>query len=377
MPRTLDIIRLIELFQNMTIVLAIIAIILSLILVVGMHEAGHALVAKYFGVKIERISIGFGKPLYTWTRKNGIEWVWARWPLGGYVKLLSHRIEPVAIQDFPFCFDKKPVYARILILSAGAFANLLVAYCAFTLMFMIGYKEVPAIVHQVTPKSIAATAGLKPGDKVIALANQTTPAWREVGMELLTHLGQAAAPITIANQAGIQRQTTLDLSHWHYKREKDALLKSLGITLDIEKMKEAYVLGVPFLKASTLAYHKIKYLTAFFFMMLKQVFTGQLPLAILLGPLGLFTAMAGSFLQGLSMFAYFIGTLSLAVAIVNLLPVPGLDGGSIAYAIVEKIRGKPLSVAFEVLLHQLAFIAFCVLLAQLIINDLSRFLGLL
>ncbi len=361
----------------MTIILAIIAIILSLILVVGMHEAGHALVAKYFGVKIERISIGFGKPLYTWRQKNSIEWVWARWPLGGYVKLLSHRIEPVAIQEIPFCFDKKPIYARIFILSAGAFSNLLVAYCAFTLMFMLGYKEVPAIIHQVTSKSIAATAGLKPGDKIIALDNQTTPAWREVGMKLLTHLGQIAVPITIANKAGIKRQATLDLSHWHYTREKNALLKSIGITLEVEKIKEKYVPGVSFLKATTLAYNKIKHLTAFFFIMLKQIVTGQLPLALLLGPLGLFTAMAGSFLQGVSIFSYFIGTLSLAVAIVNLLPIPGLDGGSIAYAILEKIRGKPLSVAFEVLLHQLAFIAFCVLLAQLILNDLARFLGFL
>jgi regulator of sigma E protease len=190
-----------------------------------------------------------------------------------------------------------------------------------------------------------------------------------------THLGQKDLPMTVKNKAGTLRHTQLDLSHWHYKRQKDALLASLGITLDTNKLQEEQVAGVPFLKANQLTFYKIRHLVAFFFLMLKQLFTGMLPLGLLLGPIGLFAAMAGSFMQGLSVFSYFIGTLSLAVAIVNLLPIPGLDGGSIAYALLEKVRGKPLSVAFEVLLHQLAFIAFCVLLAQLIINDLERFLG--
>ena len=361
----------------MTVILALIAIILSLILIVGTHEAGHALAAKCFGVKIERISIGFGKPLYTWTGKNGVEWVWARWPLGGYVKLLSSRITPVPIQEHAICFNKKPIYARIIILLSGALANMITAWMAFVLVFMIGYQQVPATIHQVAPKSIAALAGLKTGDTIVALAEQTTPAWREVGMELITHLGQKDLPMTVKNKAGIKRHTQLDLSHWHYKRQKDALLASLGITLDTNNLKAEQVSGVPFLKAGQLTFDKIKHLVAFFFLMLKQLFTGMLPLGLLLGPLGLFAAMAGSFIQGLSVFAYFIGTLSLAVAVVNLLPIPGLDGGSIAYALLEKVRGKPLSVAFEVLLHQLAFIAFCVLLAQLIINDLERFLGML
>ncbi|MCH9756937.1 MAG: site-2 protease family protein [Gammaproteobacteria bacterium] len=356
---------------------ALIAIILSLILVVGTHEAGHAFAAKCFDVKIERISIGFGKPIYTWTKKNGVEWVWARWPLGGYVKLLSSRIAPVPIQEHAFCFDKKSITARIIILISGALANLLSAWIALTMVFMLGYKQAPAIIHDVTTPSIAATAGLKPGDRIIALANINTPAWREVGMELITHLRQAAVPVTLKDKTGIIRHSQLDLSQWHYKRQKDALLASIGITLDTDNIKQEHIAGVSFLKANQLVWYKIKNLSDFFFTMLKQLFMGHLPLALLLGPLGLFTAMAGSFMQGVSVFSYFIATLSLAVAIVNLLPIPGLDGGSIVYALLEKVRGKPLSVAFEVLLHQLAFIAFCVLLAQLLINDLERFLRML
>ncbi len=359
----------------MTIILAFIAIILSLILVVGIHEAGHALSATFFGVKIERISIGFGKPLYTWTRKSGIEWVWAKWPLGGYVTLLNNRIAPVPIQDYSQCFDKKPVMARIIILASGALANLIVAWIALVLMFVLGYTQHPAIVHDVIPKSIAAHAGLTSGDKIIGVANADTPAWREVGMGIIMHLGADSIPLLIQKKSGLLYHTQINLKNWQYAPKEKSLLAGLGITLDRSNIEEEDTAGVSLIKANQLAYYKIKYLITFFLMMIKQLCSGVIPLTLLLGPVGLFKAMADSFLEGVSIFSYFIATLSLAVAVANLLPIPGLDGGSIVYSLLEKIRGKPLSVAFEVLLYQLACIAFCLLLVQLIINDLERFLG--
>jgi len=108
-------------------------------------------------------------------------------------------------------------------------------------------------------------------------------------------------------------------------------------------------------------------------MVLKQVLSGTVPFLLLLGPLGLLMTMVHSFLQGLAVFLYFIANLNLAVAIVNLLPLPGLDGGAIVYTCIEKIRGKPISVALEVLLHRLAMIALCVLFIQLIMNDVQRY----
>ncbi len=355
----------------MTILLGLIAIVLSLILIVGSHEAGHALAAKCFGVRIERISIGFGKPLCSWRSKSGIEWIWARWPLGGYVKLLSSRIQPVSAQEHNYCFDKKPIFFRIIILVSGALMNFLAAWLAFMIVFMNGYQEKPAILQQVTPKSMAAKAGLRAGDTILYVADQTTPDLRDVGMGFITHLGKQQVPVHLKTKAGQEKQIMLDLK---IESKKKGLLESMGIIFDTQ-IKSKDIKGTDFLQASQHAFMKIKQLTHFFLVVLKQLLTGQVPLSFLLGPFGLLAAMAGSFMQGLSIFFYFIGTLSLAVGIVNLLPIPGLDGGSILYALIEKVRGKPLSVAFEVLLHQLAFIAFCVFLVQLIINDLGHFMG--
>jgi regulator of sigma E protease len=113
----------------------------------------------------------------------------------------------------------------------------------------------------------------------------------------------------------------------------------------------------------------------FFLVMMKQLVLGHIPFIALLGPVGLFAEIIQSFHQGLVVFAFFIAQLSLAVGLVNLLPIPGLDGGSIAYAMLEKIRKKPISIALEVLLYRLALIVACVALVQLVMNDLTRYVS--
>jgi regulator of sigma E protease len=355
----------------MFILFALIAIILSLLLIVGVHEAGHALVARVFHVKIKRISIGFGKPIFSWENKRGTAWVWARWPLGGYVQLLNTRITPVSTQDASYCFDKKPCYARVLILVAGALANIVMAWLALVLVFIMGYKQIPPIIDTINTPSIAASAGLKAGDNIISIAGDTTSDWRDVGMQLIMHLGESNMNMIVKSKNGAKRDVQLNLNAWQLKPKQQHLLSSLGIKTN-PTTPETHITGVSFINANMQAFNTITYLTSFFFIMMKQLITGMLPLSFLLGPLGLLTAMAGSFMQGLSVFLYFIASFSLAVAVVNLLPIPGLDGGSILYSILEKLRGKPISVALEILLYRLALIVFYVFLVQLIINDLER-----
>ncbi|KTD08686.1 M50 family metallopeptidase [Legionella jamestowniensis] len=350
---------------------AILAILLTLILVVGIHEAGHALAARIFGVKIQKISIGFGKPLITWTTKAGQKWVWALWPLGGYVQLLNSRIQPVSEEELPFCFDKQPVWKRCIILLSGAFANLIAAWLALTLLFMVGYQQTPPRVQTVTTDSIAGTAGLKSGDRFLSLGDQKVNSWQETGMRLIMMLGKNNVPAVVEDNQGRHRPITLNLSQWRYQRGQ-SLLQTLGIEPE-SGMTKGQVKGETFFNAFAHAVTKSLQLLSFFLVMLKQVLTGVIPFAVLLGPIGLFTASVTSFVQGFTVFLYFIASLSLAVGLVNLFPIPGLDGGLIMYALLEKIRGKPLSVPMEILLHQLATIIFVVLLIQLILNDLQRY----
>lgn len=351
---------------------AILAIILTLILVVGIHEGGHALVARFFGVKIKKISIGFGRPLLQWRSNSGCDWILAMLPLGGYVQLLNSRISPVDSKNYSDCFDKKPIWIRILILLAGAFANLITAWIAFVLVFYIGISYKVPQINSIQSNSIAAQAGILAGDQFVAIEDHPTPSWQEVGMELVILWGNKNVKVTLSQSNNSElKELTLNLSQIKFTGKEKSLLSSMGIEPNLSAPNT--LMRSPSISESiSRANAAIVHLLYFFMMILKQLFSGVIPFAILLGPIGLFAASIASLMQGVVIFIYFIASFSLAVAVVNLFPIPGLDGGSILYCIIEKARGKPMSVALEVLLYQLMFVGFCLLLVHLVMNDLTR-----
>ena len=352
---------------------AVLAIILTLILVVGIHEGGHALVARFFKVKIKKVSIGFGKPLLQWRSSSGCDWVWAIWPLGGYIQLLNSRIVPVEPKEYSGCFDKKSIWIRILILLAGAFANLITAWIAFVLVFCIGLGYKLPQIDSVQPNSVAAQAGVLAGDQFIAIAGHPTASWQEVGMELVILWGNKDVKVTFSQPSQSQlKEITLDLSQLKFTGKEKSLFASIGIVPNLAA-PSGMMRAPSILSAMSQANEFIVHVLYFFMMILKQIVSGVIPFSILLGPIGIFAVSVASLMQGVVVFIFFIAMFSLSVALVNLFPLPGLDGGSIVYCIVEKIRGKPLSIAFEVLLYQLMLIVFCLLLFHLVMNDVSRF----
>ncbi|MGM9453828.1 M50 family metallopeptidase [Legionella bozemanae] len=351
--------------------LAIIAIILTLILVVGIHEGGHAIAARIFAVKIKKVSIGFGKPLLRWESRSGCEWVWAFFPLGGYVQLENTRISPVKPAQQSGCFDKKPVWQRILILLAGAAANLITAWFTLVLVYCVGLTYTLPEIKEVLPNSAASQAGMHPGDQFKSIDNSTTSTWSDVGMRLVILWGKKDIPVTLIQADGKESKATLDLSHEQFHGVKGSLLTQLGIKPNTAAAKSV-LQASSFMDAIQKTNEFMVNMVYFFLMILKQLFTGVIPFSVLLGPIGIFAASVASLTQGMVVFLFFIATLSLAVAVINLFPIPGLDGGSIVYAIIEKVRGKAVSVPMELLLHRLVVIAFCVLLVHLLMNDLQR-----
>ncbi len=356
-------------------ILGLLAIIICLLLVVGIHELGHALAARWCGVKIHAIAFGFGKPLWTWYDKKGRQWVWALWPLGGYVHLYNTRSQDVTPSQKKFCFDKKPIWMRIVILSAGIVANLGMAWLALIFLFLIGYQETTPMIAAVQPNSIAASAHLESGEIFLSIANQPTPSWPEVGMQLLMNFGKHQVPISIQSSTGMIHQTYLDLDQWHNKSHSHSLFGQMGLVPDNALYQQHTVPGIGLLQAMSAAWHRELALLQFYLVLIKQIVTGTIPFFLLLGPFSIFANILDSFKHGVAVFLYFMAHLNLVVAVVNILPIPALDGGSILYALIEKIRRKPMSIALEVLLYRLAFIALILLWAQLILNDLKRYLS--
>lgn len=348
------------------------SIIVTLLLVVGVHEAGHALAARLLSVKIERIAIGFGRPLFLWKTKKGLELVWGILPLGGYVQLLDSRRAAVEEKDLPHCFDKQPFWKRLSILLAGGLANAVLAIVAMTLFFMIGFRFVAPVVHGVLPNSIMAEAGLKANDKIIAIANQPCITWKDATRALLQSLGKKNVSLLVENEALKPRVLLLDLSK-KISIKANSFYSALGIQLNSKKHKLLKMAGKPLVPAFNDAIHNTWQWLTFYLIMVKQIVTGVIPFSLLLGPISIFFITIQSFTEGIATFLYYIASFSLAVGLVNLFPIPGLDGGAIIFALIEKIRGKAMSNALEILVYRLAMIAFFMFLMHLIMNDVQRY----
>ncbi len=348
------------------------SIILTLILVVGVHEAGHAIAAKIFSVSIERIAIGFGRPVFLWKMKNGLEIVWGILPLGGYVQLLDSRKRTVETEDLATCFDKQPFMTRFIILIAGGLANGLLAIIALTFFFMIGFRYVPPVIPSVIPNSIAATAGLKANDKIIAIDNSICRSWKDVARELFKSFGEKKVSLKVEDLGHQQRELFIDLSK-KLSLEGTSFYTALGIPLDEKKHVVYKMPGKPIKEALQDALVNTWQWLIFYIMMIKQLVTGTVPFSLLLGPISIFLITVQSFGEGLATFLYYIASFSIAVGLVNLLPIPSLDGGAIVFALIEKIRGKAISPALEFLIYRLSMIVFLMFFMHLIMNDLHHY----
>ncbi|MBA4697206.1 MAG: site-2 protease family protein [Legionella sp.] len=356
-------------------IIAVFFTILLFFCTILIHEAGHFIAAFYSRVAIQRIGIGLGKPW--WLKKTtNYEWAFSPWLLGGYVRLLNSRIEKVSDDKKECCFDKKSIGVRCLILAAGPAANILIAWAALTAVFFLGYQATAPVIERVLPHSIAASSGLTNGDKFIQMNKKTVKSWQDVGMQLVIALDKKELLVLVENSSGERRQIFMNLDAWQKAKinEKDTVLASLGLVPLQGQASQKHIEGHSFKVAVKEGLAQLFVLLAFFCALLKQLILGKIALSLLLGPLTVFTLAMQSFLQGITVFLTTVASLNLAVAFVNLLPVPGLDGGSMLYALIEKIRNKPISIPMEVLLHRLAIIFFSVLFVQLILNDISHYL---
>ena len=351
--------------------LAIIIIILTTLFLIAVHEAGHAILARYCGVRIHAIVIGLGRPLFESKHPHRPTWTLALWPFGGSVELCNTRIQARLPREYRHCFDKKPAWMRIMILSAGAAANLGIAWLALIFYFLLGYPQHPPLIQHVTRPSIASTAHIQSGDLILSFANTPVASWQAVGMQLMMHLGEQNVAIVVKHAQGSQDITYIDLSNT--AKTRGSILVTLGLLPDFSRQHQQLIAGLSWLNAVQQASYTLGTLLYMYGVILKQLLVGNLSLLCLLGPVGFFIMMINSIQQGVALYLYSFANLSIAIALANILPIPSLDGGSIIYTVIEKIRGKPMSIALEVLLYRLAMIALCVLLVQLLSNDVKHY----
>ena len=327
----------------------VVPFLVVLSIVVFVHEFGHFWVARRCGVKVETFSIGFGRQLFGWTDKHGTQWRVALLPFGGYVKMFgdadpssfgpSEEAQTLSAEEKKIAFYSQPVAKRFAIVAAGPASNYLFAMIVLAMLFMVnGQPYTSTKVASVLEGSAAAQGGLREGDKILSIDGKTMGSFEEIKREISFNAGTPA--IIKFEREGAPSEVTVTPE---VVRTTDRLggEHSQG-RLGISSSESAYrdLNPVEAVRESVLETWNITSTT------LKGV--GQMILGVrgtdeLGGPLRI-AEMSGKVAKdGAFALFWFIVVISINLGLINLFPIPLLDGGHLLFYILEGLRGRPLS----------------------------------
>tara|TARA_R110002050_G_scaffold57423_3_gene129014 strand:+ start:154449 stop:155792 length:1344 start_codon:yes stop_codon:yes gene_type:complete len=440
--------------------------IIALAILVVVHEFGHFWVARRCGVKVLKFSVGFGKPLWQRTGKDGTEYIVAAIPLGGFVKMLDEREGEVAAEDLDKTFNRKSLRSRVAIVAAGPIANLLFAVIAYWIIFMAGIPGIRSIIDDVVAESPAAHAQLFRGDQILQVDGRDTPTWSAVhkAMARIAESGGVAA-LTI-NTAGIEVTRTIDIPKWQFDPAASAsLIQVLGIspinvplkpvlgsileggaaqraglqvgdelisaddvsidswagwvtliranpdkalTVNIKRAEQNISvtltpqkivdnigqIGAGVDVSSTIVpsdlQAEIRYspleavgqavletwqFSSSTVKSLAGMLVGTVSSENIGGPITIAQYAGASAERGVLSFISFLAMISISLGILNLLPIPVLDGGHLAMYFVEWLRGAPLSEQAQLQGQKIGITLLLMLMFLAFFNDLSRLFG--
>ncbi|MCF3935633.1 RIP metalloprotease RseP [Acuticoccus sp. M5D2P5] len=322
-------------------------------IIIFIHEMGHFLVARWCGVAVDAFSIGFGPELFGRVDKHGTRWRLSAIPLGGYVKFAGDEnaasvpdreaIEQMSEAERRSSFYLKPLWQRAAIVAAGPIANFLLAIVIFALFFMLSGRPVAdAVVSAVEPESPAAEAGFEPGDVILSIDGNSVRDF-------------SAVQRRVASAAGSELQFTVDrggeivqLTATPERREMTDPFGNaytsgvLGVRRDVgsEGIPREYLGPIQAIGAGI---GETWYITTRTVEVVGGIITGTQSASQLGGPIRV--AQVSGEVAGLGIAALFslAAMLSVSIGLINLLPIPMLDGGHLLFYAIEAVRGRPLS----------------------------------
>jgi len=335
------------------------------------HELGHFLVAKYFGVKVLKFSLGFGYKLIG--RKIGeTEYLISTIPLGGYVKLLGEdgeEAEAVSPAESERAFNNQSTLKRIAIVAAGPAFNLILAWVVFIAVFLISgnYVMTPEI-GQVRPESPAEKAGLMKGDTIVEVQGRPIETWSEIKSIVQEYEGRTVNLTVKRGDRNISVALTPETSTEKNIFGEDVKSALIGIVA-AGNYKEIKLGPVDSLVEGTAKTWDVIKLT---FLTIIKLFQGVVSIKTLGGPImiGQLTGQVAQ--ESISYLFPLLAIISINLGILNLLPIPILDGGMILFLLIELIARKPLGLKKRDIAQKVGLFLLALLIVVVTINDLSR-----
>ena len=343
---------------------------LSFILVLGVlvviHEFGHFIVARMVGIRAEKFSVGFGPVLFS-RKMWGTEFVVSLLPLGGFVKLSGE--SPEEATGAADEFQGKALWQRLAVVLAGPVMNALLAYVLFVAVFVTGQPTLVSKIGKVLEDTPAAKAGLKEGDRILSVNGVAVSTWDAVLREVQAERTETLLSV---ESGGIMREVTVV----PVRRETTGLSghKKIRPFLGIAPADEIVHIKSGFFEAWVLAAQKVWELTAMIFSSLGLMIAGTVSFKdSMTGPIGIFFMTKQAAQLGIAYLLYFMGSLSVSLFVLNLLPIPVLDGGHVLFMLIEKLKGSPLNERVREKMTQAGMVALLGLMAFVILQDISRF----
>ncbi len=453
------------------------ALIFTLGILVTIHEFGHFWVARRCGVKVIRFSIGFGKAVKTWIGKDGVEYVIAPIPLGGYVKMLGQEdttvttASSVPANQEHLSFASKALWQRMAIVAAGPIANFLLAIFVFWLI-NIGYgiTGVAPVISNIDEGSVADNAGLRIGDEILAVDGEPTIIWQQVAIQMLSRMGESGK-ITLTidpEDSSTSRELSIPISSWMGDEVEPDPLSNLGIVrfelpaaissvvsggraeagglladdeivsvngqaitgwdhwVDVIRANPELALDVvvkrsdrntglvlipertasedgqligsigAYVKQASLReilpadrWRSVEYnaftaiqpamketwdMSVFVLTSVKKMIVGLISVKNINGPITIAQVAGETASYGLEVYLGFLALLSISLGVLNLMPIPVLDGGHLLYYAIEGIIRRPVPERVQAWGLQLGLLLISGIMMLAIYNDVNRFL---
>ena len=335
-------------------------------LLIFVHELGHFLTAKKSGVYIYEFSIGMGPEIKSIKGKDGILYSIRALPIGGFVQMAGEIYEDDDTKKIPkeqfMC--NRPWYQRLIILVAGVFNNFLLAIILLFAMALIwGAPSLKPVVYDVTDGYPAKEAGIKAGDVIKSINGSKVKTLDKTQLLLLLKTKDDKYQITVEHKNG--QTATYEVVPKKEKNDDGDEVKVFGIQTKTNITKG-------FGSSVKYAFTKFGSVVEQMWLTIVNLFTGKVSISAMSGPVGIYSVVGETRSAGVESVIYLIAYLSINLGIMNILPIPALDGGHLLFLIIEKIRGKKIDEKIEGITTTIFFALLLLLMLYITIHDVIR-----